>query len=457
MSHYFSFSPKHSTHVRMSLRKTSCLSCVASKRRCDRALPACQRCSRQSLSCRYPYPPASTVDPPPLVCESSLRGLPQTPCLTFGPVDEDTAAVERTEYDDFWRYGQGPRDNDLLAPEDLSSLLDGTSSECYFGEHPAIPHTSPRHRSLENQPARLLDDTHQASTRSIPPGTLVPTNLLTNAILGPWNKFDDTATWRYCASEMLSYISLYAAHGTSPIATFTNPGSAEPNLVLGGALGVCAAHETLARTRKHVFDQLLDHELEQLATLSQSAPAYDARWQRHRSETILGEATARLQALTMYQIIRLFSDRARDFRKAAAYEALLASWTRELQLHVHMLQQHTQPPENMTIVGFGSEGTDPEILDAAHRSILMSYTVRAVHSVLNYKTCAVWNDLFTITMPTSLSGPAMLPYPEYINAWERGEIQTISEDNRRLSNLIVAACKGVDAVKSATSGEACVH
>ncbi|KAK1975575.1 hypothetical protein LZ30DRAFT_737028, partial [Colletotrichum cereale] len=44
----------------MSLRKTSCLSCVASKRRCDRALPACQRCSRQSLKRGTP-----TTDHPP--------------------------------------------------------------------------------------------------------------------------------------------------------------------------------------------------------------------------------------------------------------------------------------------------------------------------------------------------------------------------------------------------------
>ncbi|WDK15311.1 C6 zinc finger domain-containing protein [Colletotrichum graminicola] len=69
----------------MSLRKTSCLSCVASKRRCNRALPACQRCSRQSLSCRYPYPPAATIYPPRICEEGSLQGLPQLPCLIPRP------------------------------------------------------------------------------------------------------------------------------------------------------------------------------------------------------------------------------------------------------------------------------------------------------------------------------------------------------------------------------------
>ncbi|WDK15312.1 C6 finger domain-containing protein [Colletotrichum graminicola] len=283
------------------------------------------------------------------------------------------------------------------------------------------------------------------------PGIHGPMNLLSSTILGPWNKFDDVATWRYCASEMLSYISLYATYGTSPIAAITSQVSTDLDPVLRRAVGVCAAHGTLTQTQKHVFDQLLGHELEQLATLSQSAPVYDARWQRLHSETILRETTARLQALIMYQIIRLFSDRAQDFRKAAAYEALLASWAREMQLQVHILQQYTQSTGNTTIVGFGFEEADPNVLDAAHRAILMSYTVRAVHSVLNYKTCAVWDDLFTITMPTSLSGPIILLYPEYINAWEIGATPTLNEDNRRLSNLIVAACKGVDAVEMGTT------
>ncbi|KAK1957463.1 hypothetical protein LY78DRAFT_663586 [Colletotrichum sublineola] len=444
----------------MSLRKTSCLSCVASKRRCDRALPACQRCSRQSLSCQYPYPPAATIYPPP-VCEGSVQGLPQSPCLTLGRFNNGTTAVEQTEHDDVSQNGEGLEDNSQLIPEgtdvdiisrewlaevsDLSTVLHDPTFERYSEGHSAIPLLPPRHQSLGKQRTRL-QDIQQASTRTLPFGTRGPMNIFSNAILGPWNKFDDIATWRYCANEMLSYISLYATHGTSPIAPSTNQVSTELDPVLKRALGVCAAHETIIQ--KHIFDQLLDHELEQLATSSLSAPAYDARWQRQRSETILREATARLQALIMYQIIRLFSDRARDFRKAAAYEALFASWARELQLQVRVLQQQMQSTGDLTIAEFGSEGL---ILDAAHRAILMSYTVRAVHSVLNYKTCAVWNDLLTITMPTSLSGQIILLYPEYVDAWEIGATPPLSEDNRRLSHLVVAACKGVDAVKQVAS------
>ncbi|KAK2031009.1 hypothetical protein LX32DRAFT_297488 [Colletotrichum zoysiae] len=454
-----SSSSKCPASVRMSLRKTSCLSCVASKRRCDRVLPACQRCSRLSLSCRYPYPPAATVDLP-LVYEGSRQGLPLPSSLTLGQVDNGTVALDRTEYDGLSRNGEGSQDNHTLAPgstdvdilsmdwladlPDLSTLLHDPSFKRHSERHSAIPRFPPRHTRLQ--------DTHQAVTRAMLSVTQGPMNLLSNSILGPWNRFDDVVTWRYCASEMLSYISLYATRGTSPIATITNQASTDLDPVLRRALGICAAHGTLTQTQKHVFDQLLDYELEQLAVLSQSAPVYDARWQRHRSETILRETTARLQALTMYQIILLYSDRVQDFQKAAAHEALFASWTRELQLQVHLLlQQRTQSAGNTTNVGFGFEGPDPKVMDAAHRAILIAYTVRAVHSILNYKRCAVWNDLLTITMPTSLSGPIILLYPEYVDAWERGTAPTLSEDNKRLSNLIVAACKGLDAVKIRTA------
>ncbi|KZL67400.1 c6 finger domain-containing protein [Colletotrichum incanum] len=246
---------------------------------------------------------------------------------------------------------------------------------------------------------------------------------------------------------MLSYISLYATSGTSPIIAFTNQVSTELDPVLGRALGICAAHGTLAWTQRHIFDQLLDHELEDLAASSQSAPVYDTRWQRRQLESLLMEATARLQAFIMYQIIRLFSDRARDFQKAAAHEALFASWVRELQLQVQILQQNTSSRGNTTIIGPMPEEVNSKVIDAAHRAILISYTVRAVHSVLNFKTCAVWDDLFTITMPASLSGAPKLSYPEYVVLWERGSRPTLDDDNKRLRNLIVAACKGVSVVQ----------
>ncbi|KZL77187.1 C6 finger domain-containing protein [Colletotrichum tofieldiae] len=332
---------------------------------------------------------------------------------------------------------------------DLSNLLHRDSLEHHTESHTALPLSSPRQRRSRKQQARQQDP-QQVSIRSLSSEICGPMNLLSSTVLGPWTKFDDVETWHYCASEMLSYISLYATSGASPIIAFTNQVSTELDPVLGRALGVCAAHGTLALTQRHMFDRLLDQELEDLAVLSQFAPVYDTGWQWRRLETLLMEATARLQALIMYQIIRLFSDRARDFQKAAAHEALFASWVRELQLQVQILQQKPQSCGNTTIIGPVPEEVDSKVLDAAHRAILISYTVRAVHTVLNYRTCAVWNDLFTITMPASLSGPNRLLYPEYIDLWERGSTPTLDEDNGRLRNLIVAACRGVSVVQRAT-------
>ncbi|GJC95844.1 C6 finger domain-containing protein [Colletotrichum higginsianum] len=271
-------------------------------------------------------------------------------------------------------------------------------------------------------------------------------NFLSKAVLGPWVRFEDEATWRYCANEMLSYISLYATSGTSPITGSMSGESSIFSPVLGRALGICAAHGTLVGTQGRVFNQLIDRELEDLVAASQSAPVHDGRWERRYFEAVVMDTTARMQALTMYQIIRLFSDKARDLQKAAAHEALFASWARELQLQVQMLQQSAPSRGSAAVIGPAVDAADPKAIDAAYRAILISYAVRAVHSVLNDKTCAVWDDLFTLVMPASLSGQARLLYPEYVIQWEMKSTPTLYEDDRRLSDMVVAACKGVDVV-----------
>ncbi|KAF6790740.1 C6 finger domain-containing protein [Colletotrichum sojae] len=436
----------------MSLRKTSCLSCVAAKRRCDRALPACQRCSKQSLDCRYPYPPTA-----------ALQTSQHSPQLSpTGSSDESLGDI--VTYSDF-TSPVGPeeaRETELALGIGLDINTDWLADLCSFSQpgHQVRPAGVARddaadwtarilpanHSRAKKQRMRSRQRSRDVRAHTSLSGTPSPVNALGKSYLGPWSRAEEVETWKYCANEMLSYISLYARTGSSPMMPRRSPCTVELAPVLAKALGICAAHETLGGSQRVLFDQMLDREMEGL--VESSAAAEYSIMDQHRSlETTVAKSVSRLQALILYQIIRLFSDRGRDLAKAKAQEALFASWTRELQLQVQLLQQTLPACSGVSSVGPAPPSIDRDVLEAAYRTILISYEVRAVHSVLAYKNCPVWGDLFAIVVPPSLSGPKVLMYPDYVVEWDRGSAPEVTGEDGRFRDLIVAACKGVDAVR----------
>ncbi|KAF6809526.1 C6 finger domain-containing protein [Colletotrichum plurivorum] len=435
----------------MSLRKTSCLSCVAAKRRCDRALPACQRCSKQSLDCQYPYPPTAAL-------QASRQSPQASPTYSSGESLGDIV----TYSDLASNVGPGAGETELALGVGFDMNADWLADLCSFSQPenrvwPAgvvrdgaadwtvrtLPANYSRAKKQRMQSRQSPRDVRAYTSPSAAPS---PVNALAKSYLGPWSRAEEVETWKYCANEMLSYISLYARTGSTPMMPRTSPGTAELAPVLAKALGICAAHETLGGSQRVLFDQMLDREMEEL--VESSAAAEYSIMDQHRSlEVTVAKSVSRLQALILYQIIRLFSDRGRDLSKAKAQEALFASWTRELQLQVQLLQQTLPACSGVSSIGPAPPSIDRDVLEAAYRTILISYEVRAVHSVLAYKSCPVWEDLFAIAVPPSLSGPKMLMYPDYVVEWDRRSAPDVAGDDKRFRDLIVAACKGVDAVR----------
>ncbi|KAH0422680.1 C6 finger domain-containing protein [Colletotrichum camelliae] len=371
-------------------------------------------------------------------------------------------SVEST-HQDVWQGDEGARDDYTYLATASESIFQDYSAdwlaeltETLLPDHDVLPeqyHESPpatprlvfRRRRSKKEHMRLENTKRNKGQNTSSPS---PSSALSGAMLGPWSRFEEVDTWKYCANEMLSYISLYAKTGSTPMMV------AEPQIpplldpVLGKVLGVCAAHETLSESHGHLVDQLLDRELQDLVNSSTLASDYEITGQRRDLCSIMRENVARLQALIMYQIIQRFSNKTGDAQKAMAQEALFVSWTRELELQAQLLQQL---PSSSGIFDTASASyTDHTgLLEAAYRTIIMSYEVRAVYWVLNHKICPVWQDLFAIVVPKSLSGRNKLLYPEYVVEWEKGLIPAVSKDDERLQNLIVAACKGVDAVRRA--------
>ena len=374
----------------MSLRKTSCAACVSAKRRCDRGLPLCRRCTQKSLPCEYPYPPTgqsdSTNQEEPIPSDTAFSGLGNIDSLDVTEfLDFSLTEIDGPSVVDAWESVSSQiaaNLEHLPVPEPdeaLHSLLGPCSSEnaSNLDAQRATDH-SRRHRKQRRRASQ------QARQTSIAP-----------PLQGIWPRGCEVETWSFCAKELLSFVTLFATTATSPF--ILQPTDNGLHASLQRALGVCAASCTLSEPP---FDQLLEAEMQHLINASvvgdMSVVPEDAYSQ---ALFAFRQNLARLQAMVLYQIIGLFSTNLVRQHRAKQNEALMASWTRELLLCIQLLELKSKvkmwmfPYSNLN--NYQSVREEPPVLSSTHdmplqkeeiesayRTILVSYLARCVHSIL---------------------------------------------------------------------------
>ncbi|KPM45143.1 hypothetical protein AK830_g1317 [Neonectria ditissima] len=169
--------------------------------------------------------------------------------------------------------------------------------------------------------------------------------------LDVWPRGRDIETWNFCAREFTSFVTSFATTGSSPFILHSvfedrSKPHIQLHVSLQRALGVCAAHGTLGGSNQHFFTQLLDTEVQQLIESSKfgNVPVtYHSVLETQEdglsdSLSAFRASLARLQSMTLYQIMGLFSNDAGRQRTAQHQEALMASWTRELLLQIQVLE-----------------------------------------------------------------------------------------------------------------------
>jgi Fungal Zn(2)-Cys(6) binuclear cluster domain len=116
--------PERNRTTNQQGRQRSCGECAKAKRRCDLGQPSCFRCTRQKLTCSYPFPSLTNVD-------SAEEG-------------ETPAASEDSSNDLFpldVLIGQAPQNVETLnfefnsGTESINGLLNGNT-----GEETVLPH-----------------------------------------------------------------------------------------------------------------------------------------------------------------------------------------------------------------------------------------------------------------------------------------------------------------------------
>jgi hypothetical protein len=324
----------------------------------------------------------------------------------------------------------------------------------------------------------------------------------------------DANRWTFCASKMVSYIGTFAKTASTD---FIKPYKLQPPLT--AALGVCAAYKTLAGSGRVVLDELIEAEIDNLiwnmpqgmtpsvtdlSTSSDfnncSSPAIDLQ--------LFREELARVQAMNLYHIMRSFSSNVIQRRQVVQHEPLLAAWTTSLQERLHKVccamdqnipkgsvSSFTAPLRSdqsawvpvhgqcsqLNNCSLDSGPLKEDELESAHRTILISYFVRAIYAVVTFGICPLVSELEPLTVPVPASvrgqrhgfgtgkrcpsrtisplafsplvpkaydGPK-LSYKELLGLWEQGFMST-SDLEDEYTQLLLVACKGVGILSRGT-------
>ncbi|KAF5646378.1 hypothetical protein F52700_1808 [Fusarium sp. NRRL 52700] len=475
----------------MSLRKTSCMACASAKRRCDRGVPACNRCALRSLPCSYPYQSSWQSVP---VAELPPNGFtwPRTPFpdpleSSQGILEQETVQVASIPNSGFtcmddsmtwdWDHLSSQAAVDLPVSEQLctpeASMLNGLPEPCFNG----VYNNENLRLDLSPQPGELPRRRRKASFRLYQQDAWRPwydpgfdkTLQQTHEI---WPRGGDTKTWQFCARELISFVNTFATTATNsfilpPVASANDSNDTELQLPLSlqRALSVCATSCTLAGSNRGILDQILETEMQHM--LGGSAlhiSGYEATLAAFRQDL------AQLQAMVLYQIITLFSTSARQQSLAKKYIPLVASQSRELLLRIQVLELERKntlssaflPVElfSLSATNLGAYSIDRPIrespgssaphllydkplhkseIDSAYRTILISYMARSVHSALTSQTCTLLAELGSLPVLIHSNEPdSGIYYNESQQAFwsglrRSGEAQGLNRQNETIS------------------------
>lgn len=503
----------------MSLRRKACFECVKAKRRCDRDSPACERCSKRSLTCEYYSPLSPYTD---LTVDNTTNSLG----VHSWDLSQEINTIANTEnsMSDLLTCSVGSlmtfENNSFLpSPCNISAEIPGAfgnwqqSTEDTGSAWP-MPRVGTESELL--QPQSLQDDelyntspfpsSHDSTTMSVYPiyssnsanqpsdTDYVPAVSRLRCIEQMWSRGQDTPRWKFCANEVLSFVHLFSRTGSAPFLV-TRESSLDSitestPVPLLRAMGVCAAYVTANESGRLAFEQLL--EMEAKAVVESSNSEY---FEFDPSQSQLDKLRAelvRVQVMTIYHIICLFSPSRRMRLLAESQEALVISWTRHLLLRLQALEKESELSPSCESSSASSsafsaspvwrsvDGADmrpvsafdnparlyKEVTTSAYKTILMAHLVYTIYSSLKDQICRNLPELRSIPiltatvgektqhggligppLPSEMSGPghhrpSRMTYIDYSDSWQEDELRYLDRRDR-FTVLVLAACKGI--------------
>jgi hypothetical protein len=313
-----------------STRKKSCFACVKSKRRCDLGYPYCKRCCLKGYDCKYPNATkretASNSGHVPT--EVIIRHA--TPDLA--PIPSASTSAETTFVN--FSTADANIDPSLLQASDSSGSSSSPESFDHFDQF-----------QIHNDGG--MEEPHAMTrpmlTRMWVPEVVVPS-------------FLSKAQTQFVIRHLSGFVPAMAHAGATLYLHKDLYPSSEPE-----AYQDCVALSALYLNKTPQNQRILARSISsKIASMIAEVPIWS-----------LNQHLAAVQALIIYQIIRLFDPDLRLQEQAEEHNALLKSWAAQLWKRVFI--------ENPS---FTSDYSSWVFHESLRRTIMVSVTLRCVWSCL---------------------------------------------------------------------------
>ncbi|KAJ2975307.1 hypothetical protein NQ176_g5590 [Zarea fungicola] len=323
-------------------RRVSCLNCIKSKRRCDIALPACQRCTLRGL-----------------VCEYTRRDVTKDRTAPLGNESADTQFASEDQ------QRRIPAQSAILGDRSEFTLPQHLAGDILPDYNNYWPVNDDGHESHTSLISIIMDTLVESIPR---PETHVDRAITSGTIYNERTRYAarrlKLLPQEFCATGHNTFIhrSLYKEYTPEHIQD---------------VLGSCALYSGKNEQTETLVFSTIGHKAANLVNnhIAFAAPV---------------DLLSSTQALILYQIIRLFDGDIRQRAEAEAHESVLMSWTKELQ-------QRTEPVLSTRPVASPNTQSSPlheswggwVFEESCRRTILMSYLLQGIYSFLKFG----WDDV----------------------------------------------------------------
>lgn len=419
-----------------SLRRRSCNACFKGRRKCDRGYPTCGTCRRTKKSCHYVYAPISSASQP------------------ADPVSADTNSVEvSAALTDISSLGLGGDESDLLAGQGWS-VSD------------AVSRTTPSSStSLQYDSTAFSSSTSSELSYAQPaPPKLNITNFLGG--LGEVQRVDgSTDSWRWVIGELKRCPRDLATRGETLFLHKDLYHDAMPRAIRA-ALGSSAAFCMLDEDRRHLLFRALDAEVLELIRPPPPADADEGLGHgcmgsvsTSNSGLTLIEELARLQAFTLYQMMRMYGGGLEQRVVVQQQRGLLLSWA--LQLLRRSWAELGSDENRVSDAGGRVDCWHSWIVgESIRRTVLVVYMFYGMYSLATEGFCseiptlaklpvsaapALWHSEAAYRAQ-SRSGEAQktLTYEEFTHCWMVSRRERLDP----FEKFLVVPCKGFEGIAS---------
>jgi len=344
-----------------STRKKSCFACVKAKRRCDLGFPYCKRCFVKGLDCKYPNAtPRETNSQRSGTATGEVVLRQTTPDISL-PVDTTTdltfidTNISDFNIDFFLGLSSSSSSSSSTSPENIPQDL-------YFQDD----------WSIDIQPP-----VHDEWSVDMPP--LLPPAIFTAQTQTYLNR-DQVS---YVIAGLLAFPASMAYAGVTPFIHKNLYDAHEPE-AYQDCVALCALYMTKTARNRSILSNSIGRKISLLTSASTT-------W-------TLIEHLAAVQALLIYQVIRLFDPDLSLHSAAEKDNAVLELWSAHLWKRFFNETQSFNTPHARYVFH-----------ESLRRTVLMSVFVR----------CG-WGSLMKGGLAEHVPVLGRLPIARDLGAWKRG-------------------------------------